>query len=69
MANVRKGRIDKLDEDDVRRRPARSTRPRTKDRPDYSKAVEAFVIAVDRGRVTCLQNSELEIVFIIIIDT
>ena len=49
-----------FDEDDVRRRPARSTRPRTKDRPDYSKAGEAFVIAVDRGRVTCLLNSDLE---------
>ena len=43
-----------FDEDDVRSRPARSTRPRTKDRPDYSDAVQAFVIAVDRGRVTCL---------------
>jgi len=38
-----------LDEDDVRSRPARSTRPRTKDRPDYS-----LVIAVDRGRTTCI---------------
>jgi ribosome biogenesis GTPase len=43
-----------LDEDDVRSRPARSTRPRTKDRPDYSKANQALVIAVDRGRTTCI---------------
>ena len=43
-----------LDEDDVRSRPARSTRPRTKDRPDYSKAKQALVIAVDRGRTTCI---------------
>ena len=43
-----------LDEDDIRIRPARSTRPRTKDRPDYSKAPQAMVIAVDRGRTTCV---------------
>ena len=49
-----------FDEDDVRQRPARSTRPRTKDRPDYSSAGEALVIAVDRGRVTCLLNSDLD---------
>lgn len=41
-------------EEDVRIRPARSTRPRTKDRPDYSEAIQGFVIAVDRGRITCL---------------
>jgi len=46
-------------EEDVRIRPARSTRPRTKDRPDYSAAVQAYVIAVDRGRITCLVNNEL----------
>ena len=49
--------FSEFDEDDVRSRPARSTRPRTKDRPDYSKAASAFVIAVDRGRVTCLLES------------
>ena len=42
------------DEDDVRIRPKRSSRPRTKDRPDYSAADLARVIAVDRGRSTCL---------------
>lgn len=46
-------------EEDVRIRPARSTRPRTKDRPDYSDAVQAYAIAVDRGRITCLVNDEL----------
>ena len=48
--------VDKrdYDEDDVRSRPPRSTRPRTKDRPDYTKAEQAFVIAVARGRTTCL---------------
>ena len=37
--------FSEFDEDDVRSRPARSTRPRTKDRPDYSKAATAFVVA------------------------
>jgi len=39
-----------LDEDDVRVRPKRSSRPRTKDRPDYSAATLARIISVDRGR-------------------
>jgi len=42
------------DEDDVRVRPTRGTRPRSKVRPDVSKAIPATVIAVDRGRFTCL---------------
>ena len=53
--------FSEFDEDDVRSRPARSTRPRTKDRPDYSKAATAFVVAVDRGRVTCLLESATEL--------
>ena len=40
------------DDDRVRVRPPRSSRPRTKDRPDYSGADRAFVTAVDRGRYT-----------------
>ena len=43
-----------LDEDDVRVRPKPRTRPRTKDRPSYSDATLARVVAVDRGRTTCL---------------
>lgn len=43
-----------LDEDDVRIRPKRSSRPRTKDRPDYSGAELARIIAVDRGRSAAL---------------
>lgn len=43
-----------LDEDDVRIRPKRSSRPRTKDRPDYSGADLARIIAVDRGRSAAL---------------
>ena len=43
-----------FDEDDVRIRPKERTRPRTKDRPDYSHSQIARVIGVDRGRTTCL---------------
>lgn len=42
-----------LDEDDVRVRPGRGTRPRTRRRPAYADAAPAFVMAVDRGRWTC----------------
>ena len=45
---------EKYDESDVRIRPSRRTRPRTKDRPDHANAIEGRVIAVDRGRTTCL---------------
>jgi ribosome biogenesis GTPase len=42
------------DEDDVRVRPGRGSRPRTRRRPAHEDAVEGFVVAVDRGRYTCL---------------
>lgn len=42
------------DESDVRVRPGRGSRPRTKDRPAHADAVLALVTAVDRGRWTCL---------------
>lgn len=43
----------RLDEDDVRVRPQRGkSRPRSKERPDYSDSVVGTVIAVDRGRWT-----------------
>lgn len=42
------------DEDDVRVRPGKRSRPRTRIRPAHEDAVEGFVIAVDRGRYTCL---------------
>ena len=41
------------DEDDVRVRPGRSTRPRTRTRPRHDEADDGFVVAVDRGRYTC----------------
>lgn len=34
-------------------RPRRRTRPRTKERPTYDDAVDAVVVTVDRGRLTC----------------
>ncbi|MEV6930453.1 ribosome small subunit-dependent GTPase A [Dactylosporangium sp. NPDC051485] len=34
-------------------RPGRSSRPRTRQRPKHSDAVEGLVVAVDRGRYTC----------------
>lgn len=46
-----------FDESDVRIRPSRSTKPRSKDRPDYSKLPRALVIQVDRGRNICLTDS------------
>jgi ribosome biogenesis GTPase len=49
----RRSRHDRLDEDDVRVRPGRGSRPRTRTRPSYEDAVDAFVVAVDRGRYTC----------------
>lgn len=42
------------DNDDVRIRPGRSSRPRSKRRPEHADAVTGFVITVDRGRYTCL---------------
>jgi ribosome biogenesis GTPase / thiamine phosphate phosphatase len=44
-----------LDEDDIRVRPQRKgSRARTKERPAHVDAVIGRVIAVDRGRYTCL---------------
>lgn len=43
-----------VDEDDKRFERPRRTRPRTKDRPDYSSLPIARVLTVDRGRYRCL---------------
>ena len=40
--------------DDVRVRPGRGSRPRTKTRPTHADSVVGFVTTVDRGRYTCL---------------
>lgn len=42
-----------FDEDDVRVRPGRSSRPRSRLRPAHAEAAEGFVVAIDRGRYTC----------------
>jgi len=46
-------RVRDLDEDDVRVRPGRGTRPRSQLRPAHDEATPAIVLAVDRGRFTC----------------
>jgi ribosome biogenesis GTPase len=50
---VSPGRSRDLDEDDVRVRPGRRSRPRTKDRPTHDDATIGVVVTVDRGRCTC----------------
>ena len=47
------------DEHDVRVRPGRGSRPRTKQRPAHADAVRGFVTAVDRGRYTVLVGEVL----------
>jgi ribosome biogenesis GTPase len=54
VALSRPGRHANLDEDDVRVRPGRGSRPRTRRRPAHEDAALAFVTAVDRGRYTCV---------------
>ncbi len=44
----------RLDEDDVRVRPGRGSKPRTRTRPTHSAAIQAFVTTVDRGRYGCV---------------
>jgi ribosome biogenesis GTPase len=52
---VRRGRD--FDEDDIRvRANPRGSRPRSRLRPDHEDAADGMVIAVDRGRYTCLIN-------------
>jgi ribosome biogenesis GTPase / thiamine phosphate phosphatase len=48
-----------LDEDDIRVRPGRGSRPRTRRRPAHADAVSGFVTAVDRGRYTCLVDGRV----------
>lgn len=46
------------DETDVRVRPGKSSRPRTKNRPDHSDAATAMVVSVDRGRWGCALDGD-----------
>ncbi|WP_216843897.1 ribosome small subunit-dependent GTPase A [Phytoactinopolyspora alkaliphila] len=50
------------DESDVRVRPGRGTRPRSKIRPAHSGAVPGMVVAVDRGRYTCVIGDDDQVV-------
>ncbi|NUS45290.1 MAG: ribosome small subunit-dependent GTPase A [Mycobacteriaceae bacterium] len=46
------------DESDVRVRPGKSSRPRTKTRPLHDDAQAAMVVAVDRGRWGCVLGGD-----------
>jgi ribosome biogenesis GTPase len=46
------------DETDVRVRPGRGSRPRTKRRPEHADAEPAMVTTVDRGRWTCAPDAD-----------
>jgi ribosome biogenesis GTPase / thiamine phosphate phosphatase len=46
------------DESDVRVRPGRGSRPRTKTRPEHADAQEAMVVTVDRGRWGCALDGD-----------
>lgn len=46
------------DESDVRIRPSKGSRPRTKNRPAHDDAETAMVVSVDRGRWGCVLNGD-----------
>ncbi|WNG89020.1 ribosome small subunit-dependent GTPase A [Mycobacterium sp. ITM-2016-00317] len=46
------------DESDVRIRPGRGSRPRTKTRPEHADAEQAMVVTVDRGRWGCVLGGD-----------
>jgi ribosome biogenesis GTPase len=48
----------RLDESDVRVRPGKGTRPRSKRRPEHAGATHAMVIGKDRGRWTCAVDGD-----------
>jgi ribosome biogenesis GTPase len=54
----RKADWDRLDESDVRVRPGKGTRPRSKLRPEHADARAAMVVGVDRGRWTCVLDGK-----------
>ncbi len=49
----------RLDEDDVRVRASRGSRPRTRRRPAHAGAVPGFVAGVDRGRYRCVLDDRV----------
>ncbi|AHI01233.1 ribosome small subunit-dependent GTPase A [Kutzneria viridogrisea] len=48
----------RLDESDVRVRPGKGSRPRSKRRPEHADAERAMVVGVDRGRWTCALDGD-----------
>ena len=48
------------DESDVRVRPGRGSRPRSKRRPEHADAEPAMVTTVDRGRWTCAPDGDAD---------
>ena len=63
MGRVVHGGFDPLkrrdyDESDVRVRPGKSSRPRTKTRPQHEDAESAMVVSVDRGRWGCVLGGD-----------
>lgn len=48
------------DESDVRVRPGKGSRPRTKTRPAHDDAAEAMVVSVDRGRWGCVIGGDTD---------
>ena len=55
---TRPGAAGRYDESDVRVRPGRGTRPRSKRRPEHADARTAMVVGVDRGRWTCAPDDD-----------
>lgn len=51
-------RASSYDESDVRIRPGKGTRPRTKTRPAHDDARDAMVVSVDRGRWGCVIDGD-----------
>ena len=51
-------RTSSYDESDVRIRPGKGTRPRTKQRPSHDDAADAMVVSVDRGRWGCVLGGD-----------
>jgi ribosome biogenesis GTPase len=49
---IKRGR--EYDESDVRIRPSRTTRRRSKDRPSHDGSITALAVSVDRGRTGCV---------------
>lgn len=59
MADLpRRASRDDWDEDDVRVRPGRGSRRRTKQRPAHAEAIGGTVLGVDRGRFTVLLDDD-----------